>query len=143
MEHHRIIDWKQLDELVPYTKQHILRLEKEGKFPGRLKLGANRVGWRLIEILEWMQEKQQERDLQSGCSSKPIYQDRIIRDPRKFEGNPFIKDAFIPVHHIIKLILAGMSLVEIQAIHNSLTYEDVAACFDYINQVSSSVLDTS
>ena len=35
-----------------------------------------------------------------------------------------------------------MSLVEIQAIHNSLTFEDVAACFDYFHLVAASVLDT-
>ena len=104
MEHHRIIDWKELDKLVPYTKQHIARLEKTGAFPRRLKIGANRVGWRLIEILEWMKQKQEERDQQFGCSSKPFYQDRITKDPRKFEGEPFIKDAFIPVHHVLKLI---------------------------------------
>jgi prophage regulatory protein len=40
--------------LVPYTPQHIRRLEKAGKFPRRIKLGENRVGWRLIDIEEWV-----------------------------------------------------------------------------------------
>jgi prophage regulatory protein len=31
--------------MVPYTPQHILRLEKEGKFPRRVQVGPNRVAW--------------------------------------------------------------------------------------------------
>lgn len=142
MEHHRIIDWKQLDELVPYTKQHIARLEKKGEFPRRLQLGPNRVGWKFIEILQWMKEKQKERDEKYGTSSKPTYQDRILKDPRLFDGEPYIQNALIPVHHIVKLILANMSLVEIQSIHNSLTYEDVSACLEYIEVISTSLLHT-
>jgi predicted DNA-binding transcriptional regulator AlpA len=30
--------------LAPYTPQHILRLEKKGKFPKRIALGDGRVG---------------------------------------------------------------------------------------------------
>ena len=50
----RIITQKELRLLVPYTPQHILRLEKAGKFPRRLKLGQNRVGWRLVDIEAWI-----------------------------------------------------------------------------------------
>jgi len=54
LHHLRIITQKELRFLVPYTPQHILRLEKAGKFPRRLKLGQNRVGWRLIDIEAWI-----------------------------------------------------------------------------------------
>jgi len=50
----RIVTQKELTLLVPYTQQHIRRLEKAGKFPRRLKLGQNRVGWRLIDIEAWI-----------------------------------------------------------------------------------------
>lgn len=30
------------------------RLEKEGKFPARIKLSVGRVGWLLSEIQEWI-----------------------------------------------------------------------------------------
>ncbi len=50
LHHLRIITQKELRLLVPYTPQHILRLEKAGKFPRRIRLGANRVGWRLVDI---------------------------------------------------------------------------------------------
>tara|TARA_R110002072_G_scaffold103657_4_gene227423 strand:+ start:178 stop:378 length:201 start_codon:yes stop_codon:yes gene_type:complete len=46
----RIIDWKQLKELQPYSRQHIARLEKAGKWPKRVRLGQNRVGWVHDEI---------------------------------------------------------------------------------------------
>lgn len=52
--HLRIITQKDLRSLVPYTPQHVLRLEKAGKFPRRLQLGQNRVGWRLIDIEAWI-----------------------------------------------------------------------------------------
>lgn len=54
LDHLRIITTKELRLIVPYTPQHILRLEKAGKFPGRIRLGANRVGWRLVEVEAWL-----------------------------------------------------------------------------------------
>lgn len=54
LSHLRIITQRELRLLVPYTPQHILRLEKADKFPRRLKLGQNRVGWRLIDIEAWI-----------------------------------------------------------------------------------------
>jgi len=50
----KILTKKELREIVPYTPQHIHRLEKAGKFPRRLQLGANRVGWRLSDIEAWI-----------------------------------------------------------------------------------------
>ena len=53
----RFISWKELSHLVPYTRQHIARLEAEGKFPRRLRLGnadQSRIVWVEAEVLEWM-----------------------------------------------------------------------------------------
>ena len=50
----RVISKKELLKLVPYTPQHILRLEKQGKFPRRIRIGARRVGWWLHEVLAWL-----------------------------------------------------------------------------------------
>ncbi len=41
----KIIGWKLLKEMQPYSRQHIGRLEKLGKWPKRVRLGNNRVGW--------------------------------------------------------------------------------------------------
>ena len=39
---------------IPYSFQHIARLEKAGHFPKRMQLGANRVAWLCIEVEEWI-----------------------------------------------------------------------------------------
>ena len=44
--------------MVPYTPQHILRLEKKGRFPKRIQVGANRVAWLLSDIEKFIAEKQ-------------------------------------------------------------------------------------
>lgn len=53
----RVISWRELSEMVPFTRQHILRLEKAGKFPLRFKIGARRVVWLLSEIEAWVGER--------------------------------------------------------------------------------------
>lgn len=58
----RIIDWKVLKTLVPYSRQHIKRLEKDGKFPERVQLSPNRVGWIAEEIEEWIEVKANKRN---------------------------------------------------------------------------------
>lgn len=54
LHHLRIITQKELSSLVPYTPQHIRRLEKAGEFPRRMQLGQNRIGWRLMDIEAWL-----------------------------------------------------------------------------------------
>ena len=50
----RIIDRHERRQLVPYSDTHVLRLERAGRFPVRVQLGSNRVGWLLSEILAWI-----------------------------------------------------------------------------------------
>ncbi len=40
--------------MIPFTRQHILRLEKAGKFPRRIRIGTKRVGWLYSEIEVWI-----------------------------------------------------------------------------------------
>ena len=58
----RIISWRELSEMVPFTRQHVLRLEKAGKFPRRIQIGARRVGWLYAEIESWVTAKVDGRD---------------------------------------------------------------------------------
>ena len=53
----KIINKRELKELVLYSPQHVARLEKVGLFPKRVQLGPNRVGWVLEEVLAWLQER--------------------------------------------------------------------------------------
>jgi prophage regulatory protein len=59
----RLITKAELRAMVPYTPQHILRLEKQGVFPRRIRLGANRVAWLLTEIEDWVAARVAERDM--------------------------------------------------------------------------------
>ena len=58
----RILSKRQLKELVLYSPQHVTRLEAVGKFPKRVKLGPNRVGWVEEEILDWLKQRLDDRE---------------------------------------------------------------------------------
>ena len=58
----RILSKKQVKELVLYSITHIDRLEKTGKFPLKVRLGLNRVGYVESEIMEWLEQRLCERD---------------------------------------------------------------------------------
>ncbi len=57
----QIITKKQLRDRIPYSDTQIWRLERAGKFPRRVKLGPNRVGWVAKEIDGWIDQKLAER----------------------------------------------------------------------------------
>ena len=53
-----LISKKELKTIgIPYSPQHIARLEKAGQFPKRVQLGQCRVAWRYEEICEWIAER--------------------------------------------------------------------------------------
>ena len=58
----RVISWRELSEMIPFTRQHVLRLEKAGRFPRRLQIGARRVGWLATEIEDWLAAKINDRE---------------------------------------------------------------------------------
>ena len=53
----RLLSKRQVREMVLYSPQHIARLEKAGKFPRRVQIGPNRVGWVEDEVLDWLQTR--------------------------------------------------------------------------------------
>ena len=59
----RLITQRELRAMIPFTPQHILRLEKKGRFPRRVRLGENRVAWLLTEIEAWIAERTAARDV--------------------------------------------------------------------------------
>ncbi len=61
-----IIGWKQLKEMQPYSRQHISRLEQAGKFPKRVRIGNNRIGWVLAEVEEHFQRLADARSSDDG-----------------------------------------------------------------------------
>ena len=48
---------------IPYSGQHIARLEAAGTFPKRIRLGQNRVVWLLSEVEEWLNARIALRDV--------------------------------------------------------------------------------
>jgi len=60
----RLVSKKELKTVcgIPYTPQHIGRLEAAGKFPKRVRLGPNRVAWLLLEVDAWLNERIAFRD---------------------------------------------------------------------------------
>ena len=60
----RLVSKKELKTVcgIPYTPQHIGRLEAAGKFPKRVRLGPNRVAWLLFEVDAWLNERIAFRD---------------------------------------------------------------------------------
>ncbi len=61
----RIISAKERRRFVPFSDMHVWRLEKQGKFPRRIRVGTHRVGWSLGEIQRWIEEKKAERDAEA------------------------------------------------------------------------------
>jgi prophage regulatory protein len=59
----RIIMASERRDLIPYSDMHISRMEKAGTFPKRIKLGPNRVGWSLSEVLDWIEARKAERQV--------------------------------------------------------------------------------
>jgi prophage regulatory protein len=55
----KLISKKELKSVcgIPYSPQHIARLEAAGRFPRRLMLGQNRVAWLLSEVEGWLDER--------------------------------------------------------------------------------------
>ena len=47
---------------VPWSSNHIDRLEADGLFPKRVRLGPNRICWIEQEIEDYMEAKIRERD---------------------------------------------------------------------------------
>ena len=57
----RMLNKRELKEMVLYSPQHIARLEKAGKFPKRVMLGPNRVGWVEEEVKDWLRQRMDDR----------------------------------------------------------------------------------
>ena len=46
---------------IPYSQNHLRRLETQGKFPRRVRIGANRVAWVRQEVDDWILSRINER----------------------------------------------------------------------------------
>jgi prophage regulatory protein len=58
MDIDKLIRRRQVLELIGLSHSTQWRLEKAGKFPARVKLGAGSVRWHLTEVEEWMRARE-------------------------------------------------------------------------------------
>ena len=56
----RIIRYPELFNKVPLSRSQIWRLEREGKFPKSIKIGANSKGWVESQIDDWLCQRIEE-----------------------------------------------------------------------------------
>jgi len=54
---HSIVRLKEACEMVGFTAKHLRHLERNGQFPLRVHLGPNSVGWRLMDLEEWIDSR--------------------------------------------------------------------------------------
>jgi prophage regulatory protein len=60
----RVLRWPDVRAKVSFTRQYVDRLERQGKFPRRVRLGVNSVGWFEDEIDAWLDSRERgPRDL--------------------------------------------------------------------------------
>jgi prophage regulatory protein len=57
----RLIDRKELEELIPYSASQVRRMEQDGRFPRRIRLGPGRVAWFLRDVLAWIECRREGR----------------------------------------------------------------------------------
>lgn len=49
---------------IPYSQNQLRRLEAQGNFPKRVRIGANRVAWVREEIDNWITERLKSRNVE-------------------------------------------------------------------------------
>lgn len=63
----KFLDRKELSQLgIKYSNTHLLKLEKEGKFPRRIALTPCKNVWRYQELVDWVESRAASRDLNGG-----------------------------------------------------------------------------
>ena len=50
----------EVDARIPYSRAHLYRLEDQGEFPKRRRIGPNRVAWIRTEVEQWLAKRMEE-----------------------------------------------------------------------------------
>ncbi len=66
MDQARIVRKPELFSKIQLSDATIWRMEKLGRFPRRIQLGGNSVGWFASEVDSWLAEKAAARGIESG-----------------------------------------------------------------------------
>jgi prophage regulatory protein len=52
----------EIAQRIPYSQNQLRRLEAQGSFPKRVRIGANRVAWVREEIDDWIEARMNARN---------------------------------------------------------------------------------
>lgn len=52
----------EIAQRIPYSQNQLRRLEAQGSFPKRVRIGANRVAWVREEIDNWIKDRMNARN---------------------------------------------------------------------------------
>ncbi|MDZ4821587.1 MAG: AlpA family phage regulatory protein [Planctomycetota bacterium] len=55
----RVLRWAAVRERIQLSRTTIWRLERQGKFPRRFKIGSKSVGWLENEVEDWVKAAHQ------------------------------------------------------------------------------------
>ncbi|MFT5510998.1 MAG: prophage regulatory protein [Hyphomicrobiaceae bacterium] len=59
---HRVLSADAVLDIVPFGRTQLHKLSHEGLFPHPIRLSIGRVAWIEREVLEWLKQRQAERD---------------------------------------------------------------------------------
>ncbi|WP_235604357.1 helix-turn-helix transcriptional regulator [Photobacterium kishitanii] len=57
MNNNRFIREQERRSITGISRTHTWRLEQQGQFPKRIKLGTRCVGWKLNELQDWIEKQ--------------------------------------------------------------------------------------
>jgi prophage regulatory protein len=68
----RLLTWKHLknDVGIPFSREHVRRLEAKGEFPQRIRLSRQKIAWLEDEVLAWVAARIAERASRPECEDE-------------------------------------------------------------------------
>ena len=69
-------------------------------------------------------------------ADQPLYQERIVADPRILAGKPVVKGTRIAVDLVLEELAHNPDIHELLAAHPDLTRDDVQACLAYAKDLA-------
>ena len=69
------------------------------------------------------------------AKTRPLYHDRIVRDPAILVGKPVVRGTRIPVDLVLAKLAQNPDVDELFADYPRLTREDVQACLEYARRL--------
>ena len=62
LEVHRVIRWEEVSRLTGLARATIYKKVADGSFPAPIRLGTRSVGWRLADVVAWLQAPERRWD---------------------------------------------------------------------------------